>query len=575
VTAAGTGSSGTGGRDDARATSGSDARAARPPPADSKTPARVAGASPSAGDVRTTSSGVEKKPVYGPGDAPADPGAALGEPGAFPYTRGIHPLMYRSRLWTMRQYAGMGTAAETNARFRRLLDKGQTGLSVAFDLPTQMGLDSDDPRALGEVGRVGVAIDSVRDVEALFDGIPLAGVSVSMTINAPAAVLVAMLVVAAERQGVPAGAVRGTVQNDILKEYVARGAYVLPPRAGLRLACDLIAWCAREAPRFNAISVSGYHIRDAGSTAVQEMAFALCNAFAYVEETARRGVAVDDFAPRISWIFNTHNDFFEEVCKYRALRRLWAREMRERFGASGKSLLLRTHTQTGGVTLQARRPENNVVRAAYQALAAVLGGVQSMALSCKDEALAIPTDEAQETALRTQQILAHETGVVDVVDPLGGSFYVEALTDELERRARALIEEVDARGGPVAAIESGSMQRAIARAAWDEQRRIESGEQVVVGVNAFGSEREDRATPLFGTREGMEDEVRARLGRHRDERDAQAAASACARLTEAAREPGAELMAPIVEAVRAQATVGEIMAALETVFGRWRAPAVV
>ncbi|MER3421366.1 MAG: methylmalonyl-CoA mutase, partial [Chloroflexota bacterium] len=376
--------------------------------------------------------------LYTPADiADTDYLRDIGFPGMYPFTRGIQPTMYRGRLWSMRQYAGYGTAEETNQRFRYLLEEGQTGLSVAFDLPTQLGYDSDDPMAAGEVGQVGVAIDSLRDMETLFAGIPLDKVSTSMTINAPAPVLVAMYAAVGEQQGVPLKLLQGTAQNDVLKEYVARGTYIFPPQASLRLAADLIAFTSREMPKFNPISISGYHIREAGATAVQEMAFTFANAIAYIEAVLARGLSVDEFAPRISWIFNTHNNFFEEIAKYRALRRLWARIMKERFGAQKpESMMLRTHTQTGGSTLQAQQPENNIVRAAIQALAAVLGGVQSLALSCYDEALALPTEEAQRIALRTQQIIAYETGVTDTVDPLAGSYYVEYLTNELERRAR-------------------------------------------------------------------------------------------------------------------------------------------
>ncbi len=405
----------------------------------------------------TTGSGIEVGPLYGPAQLDGhDPVSAEGFPGAPPFTRGIQATMYRGRLWSIRQYAGYGTARDANERFRFLLANGQKGLSVAFDLPTQMGLDSDDRRAAGEVGQVGVAIDSVADMEELFAEIPLDAVSTSMTINAPAPVLVAMYIVAAERQGVPAEAVMGTAQNDVLKEYVARGTYIYPPRPSLRLAADLIAHCARHAPRFNAISLSGYHIREAGSTAPQEMAFAVANACEYVTAVVERGIAIDDFAPKLSWIFNTHTDFFEEIAKYRALRRVWARVMSERFGATDpRSLMLRTHTQTGGSTLTAQQPENNIVRAAIQALAATLGGVQSMALSCYDEALSIPTQKAQRIAVRTQQIIGEEIGVTNTVDPLGGSYFVEWLTDELERRATALLAQVDELGGAVACIEFG------------------------------------------------------------------------------------------------------------------------
>ncbi len=400
----------------------------------------------------------------------------LGFPGRYPFTRGVQPTMYRSRFWTMRQYAGYGTAAEANERFKYLLSQGQTGLSVAFDLATQIGYDSDDPLAAGEVGQAGVAIDSLIDMEAMLAGIPLDTVSISMTINAPASVLLAMVIVAGEKQGVPANKLTGTIQNDILKEYVARGTYIFPPGPSVRLAADTIAYCAREVPRWNAISVSGYHIRDAGSTAAQEMGFAVANALAYMDAVLERGVAIDDFASRISWIFNTQNNFFEEAAKYRALRRLWATILKEQYGArKPASMTLRTHIQTGGATLTAQQPLNNIARAAFQALASVLGGIQSMALSCYDEALALPTEEAQATALRTQQIIAHEIGATEVIDPLAGSWYVESLTDTLEAEARALLAKIQELGGSVKAIESGWMQQQIADSAWRYQKAVEFG----------------------------------------------------------------------------------------------------
>lgn len=519
----------------------------------------------------TTGSGIPVAPLYTPLSLGGhDPVADEGFPGEPPYTRGIQPTMYRCRTWSIRQYAGYGSAADANARFRFLLDNGQTGLSVAFDLPTQMGLDSDDPRAAGEVGQVGVAIDSVDDVVELFAGIPLHSVSTSMTINAPAPVLVAMYLVAAERQGVPADAVMGTAQNDVLKEYVARGTYIYPPRPSVRLAADLIAHCTRHAPRFNAISLSGYHIREAGSTAPQEMAFALANACEYVRAVLDLGVAIDDFAPKLSWIFNTHTDFFEEVAKYRALRRVWARLMSDRFHAQDpRSLMLRTHTQTGGSTLTAQQPENNIVRAAYQALAAVLGGVQSLALSCYDEALAIPTEKAQRIAVRTQQILAEEIGVTHTVDPLGGSYYVEWLTDELDRRASQLLAEVDARGGAIACIESGWMQGEIEDQAFAAERALASGDKVVVGVNRHVDPGESQAPSIFRGEERAAAEQVERLRAHRARRDQQALDRCLAQLRETARGSG-PLMPLIIEAVRAEATLGEICGALRQVFGGHR-----
>ena len=513
--------------------------------------------------------------LYTPLDvAELDYGRDLGFPGEYPFTRGVQPTMYRGRLWTMRQYAGFGTAEESNRKFRYLLEQGQTGLSVAFDLPSQLGYDSDDPMAIAEVGQVGVAIDSLADMETLFDGIPLDRVSTSMTINAPAAVMLAMYVAAGERQGVPAAKLRGTVQNDVLKEYVARGTYIFPPGPSVRLAADVMAWCAREAPRWNAISVSGYHIRDAGSTAAQEIGFTFANARAYIEAALARGLAIDEFAPRISWIFNTHNHFFEEVAKYRALRRLWARMLKERYGASDpRSLTLRTHTQTGGSTLMAQQPENNIVRAAIQTLAAVTGGVQSIALSCFDEALALPTDEAQRIALRTQQIVAHETGAADTVDPLAGSYYVERLTNDLESQARAIMDEVEAMGGAVAAIESGWMQNQIAEASWRHQQRVDEGDEVVVGVNDYREGGEQPQT-IFSVDRRLVDEQLARLERHRRERDAEAVAGALTAL-KAACAGEANLLPPILEAVRAYATLGEICGAMREVFGEYRPPTVI
>ncbi len=527
-------------------------------------------------DNFATGSGIEVEPLYGPAQLDAhDPAAAEGLPGEPPFTRGIQATMYRGRLWSIRQYAGYGTAGDANARFRFLLASGQKGLSVAFDLPTQMGLDSDDPRAAGEVGQVGVAIDSVADMEDLFAGIPLDQVSTSMTINAPASVLVAMYIVAAERQGVAAQAVTGTAQNDVLKEYVARGTYIYPPRPSLRLAADLIAYCTRHAPRFNAISLSGYHIREAGSTAPQEMAFAIANACEYVAAVMERGVPVDEFAPKLSWIFNTHTDFFEEIAKYRALRRLWAGVMSRRFGATDpRSLMLRTHTQTGGSTLTAQQPENNIVRAAIQALAAVLGGVQSLALSCYDEALSIPTEQAQRIAVRTQQIIGEEIGVTNTVDPLGGSYFVEWLTDELERRATELLAEVDERGGAVACIESGWMQEQIQEEAYRAELAVLSGDKVVVGVNRHADAGAAHLPLIFRTDERAATEQLSRLRSHRERRDDAPVSAALADLRSAAGGSG-ELMPAIVVAVRAGATLGETCATMREVFGEYRPPATI
>ena len=517
-----------------------------------------------------TRSGIPVERVYLPASEESAFAERVGFPGEYPYTRGIHPTMYRGQLWTIRQYAGAGTAEESNLRFRFLLDQGQTGLSVAFDLPTQLGLDSDDPEAAGEVGQVGVAIDSLRDMEVLFEGIPLDRVTTSMTINAPAAILVAMYVAVGERQGVPPPALAGTVQNDILKEYVARGTYIFPPRPSLRLAGDLIAYCVEQLPKFNPISISGYHMREAGATAIQEIAFTFANAAAYIREVAARGIPVDRFAPRISWIFNTHSDFFEEVAKYRALRRLWARLMRERFGATDpRSWMLRTHTQTGGSTLTAQQPENNIVRATLQALAAVLGGVQSLALSCYDEALALPTEAAQRLAVRTQQILAHESGVTETVDPLAGSYFVEALTDELERRAESLLTEVEALGGAVVAIERGLMQKAIQEEAYRFQQEVEAGRRIVVGINAFTDETAPPPPPLFRVNAAVADRQQTRLAALRRERDASAVTRSLAALREMARGDG-NLLPPILTAVKAYATVGEMCDVLRDVFGVYR-----
>lgn len=519
-----------------------------------------------------TSSGILEKRLYTPEDTTnLDYSEKLGFPGQYPYTRGIYPTMYRTQFWTMRQYAGMGTAEESNERFRYLLKEGQTGLSVAFDLPTQMGLDSDDPLAEGEVGQVGVAIDSLADMEVLFDGIPLDKVTTSMTINAPAAILVALYIAVGDQQGVPRERLAGTVQNDVLKEYVARGTYIYPPGPSLRLAANLITYCARHLPRWNPISISGYHIRDAGASAAQEMAFAFANAIAYIETVRRQGVEVDAFAPRISWIYNTHNHFFEEIAKYRALRRMWAKLLRERFQARDpRSWMFRTHTQTGGSTLMAQQPENNIVRAAMQALAAVLGGVQSLALSCFDEALAIPTEEAQRIALRTQQIIAHESGVTDTVDPLAGSYYVEALTDELEQKAWDILEEIEAMGGSVPAIERGYMQRAIQEEAYRFQREVEEGKRVIVGVNRF-CEGQEQPAPIFRVNPEAAKNQKEKLAAVRAERNSRAVQQALLHLREAALGEQ-NLMEPILEAVKSYATIGEICGVLREVFGEYKPP---
>jgi methylmalonyl-CoA mutase N-terminal domain/subunit len=498
----------------------------------------------------------------------------LGFPGEYPFTRGVQPTMYRGRHWTMRQYAGFGTAEESNQKFRYLLGQGQTGLSVAFDLPSQLGYDSDDPMAIAEVGQVGVAIDSLYDMETLFDGIPMDRVSTSMTINAPAAVMLAMYVVAGEKQGVSPEKLNGTVQNDVLKEYVARGTYIFPPGPSVRLAADIMAYCAKNVPQWNTISVSGYHIRDAGATAAQEIGFSFANARAYMDAALERGLGVDEFAPRISWIFNTHNNFFEEIAKYRALRRLWARLLKEQYGAEdARSMMLRTHTQTGGSTLVAQQPENNIVRAAIQSLAAVIGGVQSIALSCFDEALALPTDEAQRIALRTQQIIAHETGVADTVDPLAGSYFIEHLTSELERQAQEFMDQIATMGGSVAAIESGWMQNQIAEASWRFQRDVDEKREIVVGVNEYQDGGQQRPS-IFSVDKRLVEHQLKRLEHHRRERDGDRVAGTLAALRETCRGSG-NLMPPIIECVRAYATLGEICGAMREVFGEYQAPTVI
>jgi methylmalonyl-CoA mutase N-terminal domain/subunit len=516
-----------------------------------------------------TSSGLEVAPVYGPWDVGEGLEERLGLPGEYPFTRGIYPSMYRGRPWTMRQYAGFSTPAESNRRYRYLLAQGQTGLSVAFDLPTQIGYDSDEAMAAGEVGKVGVAIDTLADMETLLDGVPLERVSVSMTINATAPILLAMVLAVARRQGVAWEALSGTVQNDILKEYIARGTYRFPPRPSLRLITDAFAFCAREVPKWNTISISGYHIREAGATAVQEVAFTLANAREYVRAAVAAGLAVDEFAPRLSFFFNSHNNFLEEVAKFRAARRIWARTMREEFGAADpRSWLLRFHTQTAGSTLTAQQPENNAVRVTVQAMAAVCGGTQSLHTNSRDEALGLPTEEAVLLALRTQQIVAHESGLADLADPLGGAWAVEAWTDRIEEEARALIERVEAMGGALAAIERGFPQREIHEAAYRIQRAIESGEQVVVGVNRFRAERE-APIPVFRVDERVEREQVERLRALRERRDAAAVDAALAALDVAARGDD-NLIAPILGAVEAYASVGEICRTLVGVFGEHR-----
>jgi methylmalonyl-CoA mutase N-terminal domain/subunit len=515
---------------------------------------------------RETDSGIELKPVYDANDAPGE----LEPPGEYPFTRGPYRDMYRGKPWTIRQYAGFASAEETNQRFRYLLDRGQTGLSVAFDLPTQLGYDSDDERAVGEVGRTGVAIDSIADMELLFDSIPLDQVSTSMTINAPAALLLLLYELVAEEQGVAPEQLRGTVQNDILKEYIARGNYIFPPRPSMRLTTDLFAYCAQRLPSWNTISISGYHIREAGSTAVQELAFTLANGIAYAQAAVDAGLSPDDFGERLSFFFNAHNHFFQEVAKFRAARRLWAEIMRDRFGATNpKAQTLRFHAQTGGSTLTAQQPENNVVRVAIQALSAVSGGAQSIHTNSFDEALALPTERAARIALRTQQLLAHEAGGTDTADPFGGSYFVEALTDELESRARALIARVDGIGGAVAAVEQGFVQGEIDDAAFRYSQEVESGERVIVGVNRY-EEAEAEEIELHRLDPEAERRQLERTARVRAERDAPAAEVALAGVREAARGTQ-NLLLPLREALRARCTVGEICNVLRDEFGMYDA----
>ncbi len=517
-------------------------------------------------------SGIEKKPLYTADDlAGFDYARQLGEAGAYPFTRGVHPTMYRGRLWTMRQFAGFGTADDTNRRYKYLLGHGQTGLSVAFDFPTLMGYDSDHGRSEGEVGKCGVAISSLADMEDLFRGIPLDQVSTSMTINGPAAILFCFYVAAAERQGVSSDKLRGTIQNDILKEYMAQHAWVYPVEPALKIIVDVFEWAARHTPQWNTISISGYHIREAGATAAQELAFTLANGFTYVERGIARGLAVDDFAPRLSFFWDIHNDFFEEIAKLRAARRIWARHLRDRYGAtSPRSWMMRFHSQTAGVTLTAQQPLNNIVRVAYQALAAVLGGTQSLHTNSLDETLALPTEQAVQVALRTQQILAHETGVAAVIDPLGGSYYVEALTDQLEREAEALFAEIQSLGGVVRGIETGWFQRQIARSAADFQRAVEEERQIIVGVNEFVSE-DDHPVEILKVSNDAEESQRRRLARLRAERDAALAARRLEELRHAA-EQDRNVIGPMLDCARAYCTLYEIRHALERVYGAYREP---
>jgi methylmalonyl-CoA mutase N-terminal domain/subunit len=522
------------------------------------------------GELFSTISGVENEPLYSSENVDVDYERDLGWPGAYPFTRGVYPSMYRGRLWTMRQFAGFGTAEETNERFRYLLDHGQTGLSTAFDMPTLMGYDSDHARSLGEVGREGVAIDSLADMETLFDGIPLGDVSTSMTINGPAAMLLAFYACVGEEQDVPLERLRGTVQTDILKEYIAQKEWIFPPAPSMRLVVDMIEWCSERLPLMHPVSISGYHIREAGSNAAQELAFTLADGFAYVEACVERGLEVDSFAPRLSFFFNAHLDFFEEIAKYRAARRIWARQMREKYGARDpRSWLMRFHTQTAGVSLTAQQPEVNLIRTAIEALAAVLGGTQSLHTNSFDEALALPTEHAVRLALRTQQVIAHETGVVNTIDPLGGSYYLEQLTNELERQAYDYFERIEELGGVIPAIEQNFMQREIAEASFRYQSEVERRERVIVGVNRYALE-EEQPIELLRIDPALEQKQVERVQAVRERRDSPAAEAAMARLKEDAEHDDRNLMEPIMAASRAYVTMGEMCDALREVWGTWR-----
>jgi methylmalonyl-CoA mutase N-terminal domain/subunit len=522
------------------------------------------------GELFSTISGLENEPLSTPENVTIDYDRDLGYPGAYPFTRGVYPSMYRGRLWTMRQFAGFGTAAETNERFRYLLGHGQTGLSTAFDMPTLMGYDSDHPRSLGEVGREGVAVDSLEDMKTLFDGIPLGEVSTSMTINSAAAILLAFYVCVGEAQGVPREKLRGTAQTDILKEYIAQKEYIFPPEPSMRLVTDMVEFCSREMPLWHPISISGYHIREAGSTAAQELAFTLADGFAYVEAAVERGLDVDDFAPRLSFFFDAHIDFFEEIAKFRAARRIWARELRERYGAQDpRSWLMRFHTQTAGVSLTAQQPEVNIVRTAIEALAAVLGGTQSLHTNSFDEALALPTEDAVRIAVRTQQVIAHETGVAHAADPLGGSYHVERLTNELEEQAYEYFRQIKELGGVVPAIKKNFFQAEIAEASFRYQREVERGERVIVGVNRYQLENE---TPpeIHRVDAALEAKQVERVKALKGRRDAAAAEAALARLKQDAAHEDRNLMGPMIEAARADVTMGEMCDALREVWGTWR-----
>jgi len=527
--------------------------------------------SPLWNDNFTTVSGEDLDPLYTPEDVgDLDYDRDLGYPGEYPYTRGVHPTMYRGRLWTMRQFAGFGSVEDTNRRYKFLLEKGTTGLSVAFDLPTIMGRDSDDPMSEGEVGRCGVAVDSLEDMEILFSGIPLADITTSMTINGPASVLLAFYLCVGAKQGASFSDLGGTIQNDILKEYIAQKSWIFPPRPSMRIITDILAFCSREVPRWNTISISGYHIREAGSTAVQELAFTLADGFAYVEAGIEAGLDVDHFAPRLSFFFNSHLDFFEEIAKFRAARRIWARHMRERYGAKDpRSWMLRFHTQTAGCSLTAQQPENNIVRTAFQAMAAVLGGTQSLHTNSMDETLALPTEKAVEIALRTQQIIAHETGAVNVIDPLGGSYFIEKLTDRMEEEAEDYFRRIEELGGVLVAIEQGFFQREIADAAYRYQKEIEKGRRVVVGVNRYENPGESVNMELLKIDPEVERKQRRRLQRLRSKRSSSRVNDTLAALKEGA-EGDANLMPLIIECARAYCTEGEIIGALKEVFGEYR-----
>jgi methylmalonyl-CoA mutase N-terminal domain/subunit len=528
------------------------------------------GSKPERDALFSTVSGLENDPLYTPGNVEIDYERDLGYPGVFPYTRGVYPSMYRGRLWTMRQFAGFGTAEETNARFRYLLEHGQTGLSTAFDMPTLMGYDSDHPKSLGEVGREGVAVDSLEDMEHLFAGIPLGEVSTSMTINAPAAMLLAFYICVGEEQGVARDQLRGTIQTDILKEYIAQKEWIFPPEPSIRLCVDMIEFCAREVPLWHPVSISGYHIREAGSTAAQELAFTLADGFAYVEAAIERGLDVDDFAPRLSFFFNAHIDFFEEIAKYRAARRIWAKEVRERYGAKDpRSWLMRFHTQTAGVSLTAQQPEVNIVRTALEALAAVLGGTQSLHTNSFDEALALPTEHAVKLALRTQQVIAHETGVANTIDPLGGSYYVENLTNRLEAEAYDYFDRIRKLGGVVAAIKENFFQREIAEASFRYQSEVESGQRVVVGVNRFEDPNE-KEIEILHIDQALENKQVERVKALRARRDSGAVEAALARLKGDAASEDANLMPAIVDASKSYVTMGEMCDSLREVWGVWR-----